>query len=159
MKRRDVKNIVLYYQTIPAMRKLLARERAELLDEYSTMQAAGASTAHASTPGKPTEALALTLAMDDGGKRLDEIERMLALLDADREKIRAALDAINGGYKRLLIFRYERGYSWAKISVTFGKPEGTIRHWNDKALDRLGETIEERGDADALARRASRART
>ena len=159
MERRDVKNIVLYYQTIPAMRKLLVKEREELLDGYSTLQAAGASTSHGSTPGKPTEALALVLAEDDGGKRLDEIEKLLASLAADREKIRASLDALNGGYKNILLLRYERGYSWAKICVRTGPPEGTIRHWHDRALDRLGEVIEERGEDADLVRRASRART
>ena len=159
MERRDVKNIVLYYQTIPAMRKLLVKERAELLDGYSTGLTAGASTSHGSTPGKPTEALALVLAEDDGGKRLDEIEKLLASLSADRERISASLDALNGGYKRLLILRYERGYSWVKISVIMEAPEGTVRHWHDRALDRLGEVIEERGEDVDLVRRASRART
>lgn len=39
-----------------------------------------------------------------------------------------------------------------------GVPDRTIRRWYDKALDRLGEALEEVPMADELLLRASRAR-
>lgn len=54
---------------------------------------------------------------------------------------------------------YVRGYSWAKISARMGTADSTARDWHTRAMERLGEVLEELPEAEALARRASRART
>lgn len=79
-------------------------------------------------------------------------------MQADAAGIRGCLDALNGRYKMLLSMKYFRRYSWAKIAVTMGKPEATVRNWNGKALDRLGELLEDTPMVDELLGRASRAR-
>ena len=55
--------------------------------------------------------------------------------------------------------RYVRGYSWAKISARLGTADSTARDWHTRAMERLGEVLEELPEAEALVRRASRART
>lgn len=54
---------------------------------------------------------------------------------------------------------YVRGYSWTKISARLGTADSTARDWHTRAMERLGEVLEELPEAEALARRASRART
>ena len=61
--------------------------------------------------------------------------------------------------KEVIVMRYVRGYSWAKISARMGTADSTARDWHTRAMERLGEVLEELPEAEALARRASRART
>ena len=73
--------------------------------------------------------------------------------------IRGALDAVNGKYKSVIIMRLIRGYSWTKISGKLGVPDSTARNWHGRAVERLGEVLEEVPMVDELAERATRART
>ncbi len=60
MRRKDVKTVIAYYFGIPAMRVLLADERAELEDEYNGLHGTSVDgVPHSSTPGNPTETLAV----------------------------------------------------------------------------------------------------
>lgn len=68
-------------------------------------------------------------------------------------------DALNGKYKEVIVMRYVRGYSWAKISARMGTADSTAATGTQEPWSRLGEVLEELPEADALARRASRART
>ena len=92
-------------------------------------------------------------------ERLAEIEETERVLSGDEACIRACLDALNGKYKEVIVMRYVRGYSWAKISARLGTADSTARDWHTRAMERLGEVLEELPEAEALARRASRART
>ena len=92
-------------------------------------------------------------------ERLAEIAEAERVLSGDEACIRACLDALNGKYKEVIVMRYVRGYSWAKISARMGTADSTARDWHTRAMERLGEVLEELPEADALARRASRART
>lgn len=47
--------------------------------------------------------------------------------------------------------RYVRGYSWAKISARLGTADSTARDWHTRAMERLGEVLEELPEAEALA--------
>lgn len=58
-----------------------------------------------------------------------------------------------------LIMRLIRGYSWTKISGKLGVPDSTARNWHGRAVERLGEVLEEVPMVDELAERATRART
>ena len=159
MRRRDVKTIIAYYFEIPAMRKMLADERAELESEYNGLRGTSYDgMPHSSTPGKPTEALALYADTQSVRNRLEEIAVRDCELVKDRETIQDCLDAIKGEYKKLIFLRYRDKYSWAKIAAQKGVSESTIRWRHDKAVDRLGETLEEVPIVDELLRRASRAR-
>ena len=92
-------------------------------------------------------------------ERLAEIAEAERVLSGDEACIRACLDALNGKYKEVIVMRYVRGYSWAKISARMGTADSTARDWHTRAMERLGEVLEELPEAEALARRASRART
>lgn len=160
MRYENVKRIALYYKAIPGMLHLLRQERVELEEEYSGLGSSGASDGpHGSSPGKPTEVLGLRLADRGTGKRLLEIADQERVLLADQAVIRTCLDGLNGDYKQLVLLRYVRGYSWAKIGVRLGTPDSTARSWHEKAMARLGEALEETGDPRGLVVRASRART
>lgn len=81
------------------------------------------------------------------------------MLLEDQAVIRVCLDGLNSKYKQLVLMRYVRGYSWAKIGVRLGTPDSTARSWHERAMERLGEALEETPDHRGLGGRASRART
>lgn len=159
MRRKDVKTIIAYFYGIPAQRRLLDQERAELEGEYDGLRGMSMDgMPHSSEPGKPVEVLAERV--DAGGVwgKLEAVAVKVHVLEADREKIQDCLNAINGEYKRLILYRYRDKYSWTKIAVKFGVPERTVYRMKDKALDRLGEALEEVSMPDEILGRASRAR-
>jgi len=159
MRRKDVKTVIAYYFEIPAMRAEFTAERVRLENEYNGL--CGTSMdgmPHSSMPGKPTEELAAKAETNNTWGRIQEIEVKMQVLQADEANIRGCMDALNGRYKTLLSVKYFRRYSWAKISASMGMPEGTARRWNDRALDRLGELLEDTPMVEELLGRASRAR-
>lgn len=159
MRRKDVKMAIAYYFEIPAMRREFAAERAGLESEYDGLRGTSYDgVGHSSMPGKPTEALAEKMVEKNTWARIQEIGVKVQVLQADEATIRGCMDALNGRYKSLLSMKYFRRYSWAKISASLGVPEGTARHWNDNAVDRLGELLEDTPMVEELLGRASRAR-
>lgn len=160
MRRQDVKTIIGYYYGIPAMRKLLKDERAELEEEYNGLRGTSMDgMPHSSTPGNPTEELAERVDARNVWNRLKAIAVKDQVLVMDREEIQGCLDALKGEYKKLIFFRYRNKYSWAKIAIQNSVPDRTVRRWHDNAIDRLGEALEEAPMADELLGRASRAHT
>ena len=159
MRRKDVKTIIAYYYGIQVMRKLLADERAALEDEYDGLRGQPLDgTLHSSTPGKPTEMLAMWVDALNVWNRLEEISVKARVLEMDREAIQSCLDALNGEYKRLIFARYQNRCSWAKIAAGSGLPDRIIRRRHDKAVEMLGNALEELPMIDELLGRASRAR-
>lgn len=159
MRRKDVKTIIAYYYGIPGMKKLLDEEQAELEKEYNGLRGiAMDGMPHSSTPGKPTEELAERVDAGHVRNRLEVIAVRRCVLDADRETVQGCLDALKGEYKRLVTFRYRDKYSWTKIALVWSTTERTVRRWHDRAMDRLGEALNETPMPDELLDRASRAR-
>lgn len=159
MRRRDVKTIIAYYFEIPDMRRGFTAERVRLESEYDGLRGTSYDgIPHSSTPGKPTEEMAAKMEANNTWGRIQEISVKMQVLQADAAEIRGCMDALNGRYKTLLNMKYFRRCSWAKISVSMNTPEATARRWNDKALDRLGELLDDVPMAEELLGRASRAR-
>lgn len=160
MREKNVKEIVQYYYEIPEMVRLLKTEQREQENLYDTLKGTGGDgMPRGSSPGKPTEESGLRALENGVSERLAEIAEAERVLSGDEACIRACLDALNGKYKEVIVMRYVRGYSWAKISARMGTADSTARDWHTRAMERLGEVLEELPEADALARRASRART
>lgn len=152
MRFVDVKRIALYYKAIPGMLHLLRQERAELEEEYNGLGSTAADgTPHGSSPGKPTEELGLRALENGTGERLAQIAEQERVLLEDQAVIRVCLDGLNSKYKQLVLMRYVRGYSWAKIGVRLGTPDSTARSWHERAMERLGEALEETPDHRGLA--------
>ena len=159
MRRKDVKTIIAYFYGIPAMWRMLADEQAELEDEYDGLRGTSYDGApHSSTPGKPTEELAARVDARNVWNRLEEIAVRDHVLIVDRENIRGCLDVLKGEYKKLIFAKYRDKYSWVKIAVMLGVTERTAKRRGEKALDRLGEALEEVSMPDEILGRASRAR-
>ena len=159
MRRKDVKTIIEYFYGIPQQRRLLDQERAELEAEYNGLRGTSYDgVPHSSTPGKLTEEMAARVDARNVRNRLEEIAVRDHVLIVDRDNIQGCLDALKGEYKKLIFARYRDRYSWARIAATNGVPDRTVRWWNDKAVDRLGEALEEVPMVDELLGRASRAR-
>ena len=159
MRRKDVKTIIAYYFEIPDMRKGFAAERARLESEYDGLRGTSYDgVPHSSMPGKPTEELAARVEANNTWGRMQEIGVKEQVLQADAAAIRGCMDTLNGRYKTLLHMKYFRRYSWAKISVSMGTPEATVRRWHDRALDRMGELLDDTPMVEELWGRASRAR-
>lgn len=160
MRSETVKHIVKYYGGIPEAIKLLKRERDALEDEYNGLGGlAMDGMPHSSAPGNPTEALAVRVIENGVKNRLQEIGVQVEVLEGDAANIRGALDAVNGKYKSVITMRLIRGYGWTKISGKLGVPDSTARNWHGRAVERLGEVLEEVPMVDELAERATRART
>ena len=159
MRRKDVKKVIAYYFGIPAMRALLEEERAELEDKYNGVRGASYDgTPHSSTPGKPTEMLAMRISAKNVWNRLEEITVRDQVLVMDREIIQGCLDALKGEYKKLIFARYRDGCSWTQLETQNKVPDRTIRWRYDRALERLGEVLEDAPMIDEILDRASRAR-
>lgn len=155
-----IADIVKYYGGIPEAIKLLKRERDALEDEYNGLGGlAMDGMPHSSAPGNPTEALAVRVIENGVKNRLQEISVQVEVLEGDAANIRGALDAVNGKYKSVIIMRLIRGYSWTKISGKLGVPDSTARNWHGRAVERLGEVLEDVPMVDELTERATRART
>lgn len=160
MRYENTKHIALYYKAIPGMLRLLRLEREELEGDYYGLRGLAMNgMPHGSSPGKPVEQAALR-ALDRGvGERLAEIGENERVLTGDEAAIRACLDGLNDKYKQVVLMRYVRGYSWTKTAIRLNVPTSTARDWHRKAMERLGEALEELPDAAGLMARASRART
>ena len=159
MRRRDVKKIIAYYFGIPEMREELAVEREELEEEYNGLHGTSCDgVPHGSIPGNPTEALAIRVMSRNVRNKLEEISVCDHVLVMDQEHICGCLDTLKGEYKKLILARYRDRYSWARIAAINGIPDRTARWRHDKAVDRLGEALDETPMVDELLRRASRAR-
>lgn len=159
MRRKDAKTIIEYFFGIPAQRRLLDQERAELEDEYNGLRGTSYDgMPHSSMPGKPVEELAERVDAGNVWGKLETVAVRVHVLETDWEKIKDCMNAINGEYTRLILYRYRDKYSWVKIAVKMGVTERTAKRWGERALDRLGEALEEVSMPDEILGRASRAR-
>lgn len=159
MRRKQVKTIIAYYSGIPGMVRLLNHELSELEGEYNGLHGTAMDgLSRGSVPGNPTELLAVRADEKRVWARMLEINVRRQVLTRDADIIRECLDAMRDKYKSLLSMKYLRGYSWAKISVSLGVPDATARRWNDRALERLGEILDDAPMSGEILCRASRAR-
>lgn len=159
MERKEINQILLYYAAIPGMLKLLRKEKEDLELEYSSVQAIAPNGGqHGSTPGSPTEKIALQVIENGVSDRLKEIEVKILVLARDAALIRGCMDGMNSEYKRLILMRYVHRYSWNKISARMGMPESTARSWYERAGEILFHELKFVPMADELCKRASRAR-
>ena len=160
MRFEEVKYIAKYYKDIPGMLKLLRQERADINNEYGGLHGMEMDgMPHGTTPGKPVEALCINAIENDLAAVLERIEQREKELCADQATIRDCLGSLNSKYKRIVMMRYVFGYSWGKISTRLSVPDSTARSWHDKAINRLGEALEEKPDWPEILGRATRART
>ena len=75
MRRKQVKTIIGYYGGISGMVKLLNSERLDLEDEYNGLRGTSYDgMPHSSTPGKPTEELAVRMDAERTWARIQEID-------------------------------------------------------------------------------------
>lgn len=54
-----------------------------------------------------------------------------------------ALHSINPIYHRLLTLRYNDGCSWGEVARALHSNTGSVRRWHNRALEILGEVLEE----------------
>lgn len=159
MESKEAKRVIAYYAAIPEMLKLLRQEKDDLDLKYSCAKGiAIGEMQHSNNTSRPTEKIAIRIAETGTRDRIKEIEVQIQVLERDAALIRGCLDGLNAKYKRILLLRYVKEYSWAKISVGTGKPESTIRAWGRKATARMGQELEEVPMIEEILYRASRAR-
>ena len=159
MRRKDVKTIIAYFYGIPAQRRLLDQKRVELEEEYNGLRGTPYDgMPHSFTPGKPVEELVGRIDARNVREKLEMVAVRVHILETDREKIQDCLNAINGKYTRLILYRCRDKYSWVKTGEKLGITERTAKRWGERALERLGEALEEMPMPDEILGRASRAR-
>ena len=159
MQKKQVEEIIMYYHEIPNMIKLLRKEQADLEEEYCGLHGTPVDgLPRGSSPGNPTLALVEKVEEKGIAYRLQEISVKIQVLSADRAMILGCMDSLLGRYKRMLFLRYPGGYSWARISAEIGVPDTTARRWHRRAVERLGEALEDAPMVEEILGRASRAR-
>lgn len=159
MQRKEAQTIVLYFYAIPGMVAVLNRERREIEEDYYSLRGVSMDgMPHGTTPGKPVESVAIALEESGAADRLREIGNRVGELEADRREIQAVIDGLNSRYNSILNMKYLHGYSWGATSARLGVPDSTIRHWHDKALEKLGKELESLPKKQEILNRASRAR-
>lgn len=159
MRREDVKTVIAYYFGIPVMRAELAVERVELENEYNGLRGMSMDgMPHSSMPRKPVEELTERVDARNVWSGLEAVSVRARVLEADQEKVKDCLDTIKGEYKQMIFSKYRDKYSWPQIAARMGTTERTVKRWCGKALDRLGEALEEMPMVEELLGRASRAR-
>lgn len=159
MQKKQVEEIIMYYHEIPNMIKLLRKEQADLEEEYCGLHGTPVDgLPRGSSPGNPTLVLVEKVEEKGVAYRLQEISVKIQVLSADRAMIRGCIDSLRGRYKRMLFLRYPGGYSWARISAEIGVPDTTARRWHRRAVERLGEALEDAPMVEEILGRASRAR-
>ena len=131
MKQKTVKAILSYYNGIPSAVRELSREKREL--ERSEQSAAAKN-------------------------RLLEIGVKMEVVEMDRAIVAGTMDSLAARYKRVLRMRFGGGYSWGRISAEMGVPDSTVRHWSERALQRMGEALEGVPMVEELVERALKAR-
>ncbi len=161
MTKNSAKNIAVYFANIPDMLNYERKWREKIEDEYynNLKSPSLEGMPHGASIGRPTETQGIKAAEAGAGETVEKASLRIKILEADMAQIKTAIDGMNGKYKKVILWRHINEYSWTKISVLFSQPESTVRYWYDKALERLGEILEndvaEVGD---LEQRASRAR-
>lgn len=161
MTKESAKNIAIYFANIPDMLNYERSWKQKMENEYyNNIKSPGLEgMPQVATTGKPTESQGIKAAEADAGSALKKRDERIELLQADMNRINAAIDVMNGKYKKVILWRHVFKYSWPKISILFSQPESTVRYWYDKALERLGEVLEEEAVFVCdLEQRASRAR-
>lgn len=145
MTKEAAKSIIVYYASIPDMIRFEKEERNYLEKAYydGVKSPVVSGMPHGSGSGKPTEKMAIRAAEHNAGKRTDKHLVAIDVLESDRETIDAALSSMNSKYKRILLWKHVNGYSWVKIAVNINQPCSTIRYQYDKALEKLGEILED----------------
>ena len=160
MKAKQVKEICSYYRDIPGMVRLLNAEAREIAAEYDGLNAVAMDgMPHGSTPGRPVEGLAEKAVENNLADKLQVLDVKKQILETDAAAIKDCLDAVNGRYKQVLTLRYRDKYSWGGISARMGIPDSTARNWHIRAIERMGEALDDVPMVDELLGRALRARS
>lgn len=157
----SAKNIAVYFANIPDMLNYERKWREKIEDEYynNLKSPSLEGMPHGASVGRPTETQGIKAAEAGAGAAVESAAERIKILEADMEQIKAAIDGMNGKYKKVILWRHVYEYSWPKIAVQFSQPESTVRYWYDKALERMGEILENDVVLVAdLEQRASRAR-
>lgn len=158
MQHKNVKKIIQYYNDIPEMKRMLKEEREELEGLYNGLGSANTNgMPGGGGVGKPTETLAIRADAAGAWDRLREIDVRVEVLESDAATVRDCLDSLTGRYKRILLMRYQYRYSWAKISVRMEVPDSTARNWHNRAIEGMGEALDDVPMVEELLGRASRA--
>lgn len=161
MTKENAKNIAIYFANIPDMLNYERNWRRKIEDEYyNNIKSPGLEgMPQGASVGRPTEAQGIKAAEANACRELEKEDARIELLQRDLKQIESVIDTMNGKYKKVILWRHVFKYSWPKISILFSQPESTVRYWYDKALERLGEVLEnEVVFVSDLEQRASRAR-
>jgi len=159
LRRDDVKAVLAYYFGMAASYELLEEERRELGNAYCSLRGTSLDAMpRSAVTGRPTEQQVKRVEELDAHDRLSEIAVREHVLAMDRDEIRGCLDTMKSEHKKVLCLRYRDGSSWARIAVQLGIPDRTVRRWHDRALDRLGDLLEDVPMMEELVARAIRAR-
>ena len=145
MTKEEAKSIIVYYANIPDMIKYEKEEKDYLEMAYydGVKSPVVSGMPHGGGSGKPTEKMGIRAAEHDARSRNDKHLVAINVLESDRDTIDAALSSMNGKYKRILLWKYVKGYSWVKIACEINSPCSTVRHWHDAAIEKFGEILED----------------
>lgn len=159
MDKKDAEAIMRYYAQLPRMIRDTERELAELEQEYNPLRSAGMDgMPKAAGNGDSTADLATKLADRDMLGRIHAAETKIIVMRQDRDDIENALREVHSVHKTILVCRYVKGHSWAATAIRAGYSASHARRLKGRALEMLGNALDEGPMPGELAARARDAR-
>jgi len=159
MMQGDTVTVLEYYGEIPRKMRAIRREALELGDSYNVLRGATLDgMPYSRTPGDSTAAVAVRAAADGTKERLRELEARRIVLKGDGERIREQLDRLKNVYKTILICRYVNGHKWRQVAWKVGYSEVQAKRLARRAVERLGELMDDMPMAEEILSRARDAR-
>lgn len=130
MNREQVKSILRYFYDIPTQIGLLQWEKTK----YQ----------------KSNRAL-----VPPASAQLDRVQVKICVLNADAALVQTALDCLQARYQKLLTLRYAKHYTWSVLATQLSVSTKTVQRWYRKALERLGQILDDTPMVDELLLRAA----
>ena len=144
MELKDAAAVMLYYAQLPRMIRETTRELGELEEQYNPIRSAGMDgMPKAAGNGDRTADLATKMADRDTLGRIRAVETRLVVMRQDRDDIERALREVHRVHKTILVCHYVKGHTWTATAIQAGYSQSHTRRLKSRALEMMGNALDE----------------
>lgn len=144
MELKDAEAVMLYYAQLPRMIRETTRELGELEEQYNPIRSAGMDgMPKAVGNGDRTADLATKMADRDALGRIRAVETRLVVMRQDRDDIERALREVHRVHKTILVCHYVKGHTWTATAIQAGYSQSHTRRLKSRALEMMGNALDE----------------
>ncbi len=159
MERGQTIEVLNYYADIPRHIKALRAESAVLEQEYDTYTGSALNgMPHSGQVTSPVENAVERLEDKEIKAKLDEIAVRITVLQADRQNIAGQINRLYSVYKALILERFLYGHTWEATAAKLSYSRRQAMRVQEKALERLGQLLDDMPMAGEILTRARDAR-